>query len=442
MATFFKPDSSLVFDLVASPNHGERAAGRQPDMILLHYTGMPDAQEALLRLCSEGSGVSCHYVVMDDGRVIQCVPESRRAWHAGESYWAGETDINSCSIGIEIANPGHDNGYPDFSKKQIAAVTALCRGIVLRRNIHPQRVLAHSDVAPSRKMDPGEKFPWEELHRARVGHWVKPVPIMPGPDFTLGDRGEIIQLFQQQLAAYGYFVPVNGAFDVATQDAVMAFQRHFRASQVDGVMDSSTMMTLNALIQSVPAYTPPAPPTVPEIATTRAAEPARAEGPAEIPPPPDPIEFAAKLAAELAQEFRLKDVEDLPELEPETEIRPATAAPLAPPEKLPVPPAVAADLDTVREVEAFIRLHIRETQTETATVTTEDIEIIAVTDEERASPFLADDEPAEAPLPAPQQAAKPELQVPEEPLQEPEEELDPADVMVFEPRRKPKTPKS
>ncbi|NWG26675.1 MAG: N-acetylmuramoyl-L-alanine amidase [Pseudorhodoplanes sp.] len=442
MPALFKPDSSLVFDLVASPNHGERAAGRKPDMILLHYTGMPDAQEALLRLCSEGSGVSCHYIVMEDGRVIQCVPESRRAWHAGESYWAGETDINSCSIGIEIANPGHDNGYPDFSKKQIAAVIALCRGIVIRHNIHPQRVLAHSDVAPSRKMDPGEKFPWEELHRARVGHWVRPVPIMPGPDFTLGDRGEIIQLFQKQLAAYGYFVPVNGAFDVATQDAVMAFQRHFRSSQVDGVMDSSTMMTLNALIQSVPAYTPPAPPTVPEIAAPRAAKPARAEEPAEIPPPPDPVAFAAKLAAELAQEFRLKDVEDLPELEPETDIPPAPAAAAAPPEKPAVPPAVAADLDTVREVEAFIRMHIREARTETETVTAEDIEIVEAADEEPASASPAAAEQAETPLAAPEQAAAPRSKAPEESWPEPEDEVDPADVMVFEPKRKPKPTKS
>ena len=329
--SFFRPDSSLVFDVVASPNHGERAAGRLPDMIVLHYTGMQDAQEALLRLCSEGSGVSSHYVVMEDGRIVQCVPESRRAWHAGESYWAGETDINSCSIGIEIINAGHEFGYPDFPKRQVAATIALCRGIVLRRGIPPQRVLAHSDVAPSRKMDPGEKFPWAALHRSRVGHWAEPVPILPGPDFSLGDHGEIIELFQQQLFAYGYFVPVHGHFDVATQDAVMAFQRHFRTEQVDGVMDSSTIMTLNALVQSVPSWVPPdAPPAPPPVRTAppveiadrrteNAAAPAVAAVAVAAAPAAedvlkkiDPLEFAAKLAAELAAEFKLKDIPDAP----------------------------------------------------------------------------------------------------------------------------------
>jgi len=330
--SFFRPDSSLVYDVIASPNHGERAAGRRPDMIVLHYTGMQDAQEALLRLCSDGSGVSSHYVVMEDGRIVQCVPESRRAWHAGESYWAGETDINSCSIGVEIVNAGHDFGYPDFPKRQVAAVIALCRGIVVRRGIPPQRVLAHSDVAPSRKMDPGEKFPWAALHRSRVGHWVEPVPILPGPDFSLGDHGEIIELFQQQLFAYGYFVPVHGHFDVVTQDAVMAFQRHFRTEQVDGVMDSSTIMTLNALVQSVPDWVPPAaPPTPPPMRTTPAVEiadrkaedaavPAMAAVAAAAAPAVaeealkkiDPLEFAAKLAAELAAEFKLKDIPEAP----------------------------------------------------------------------------------------------------------------------------------
>ena len=135
----------------------------RPDMILLHYTGMFDASVALDRLCTAGSEVSAHYLVLEDGHVIQMVPEGRRAWHAGASFWGGETDINSCSIGIEIANPGHDYGYPDFPKRQIAAVTALCRGIQTRNTIRPERVLAHSDVAPSRKNDPGEKFPWQTL---------------------------------------------------------------------------------------------------------------------------------------------------------------------------------------------------------------------------------------------------------------------------------------
>ena len=171
--TVFPAESCVVAEVRPSPNHGERRNAMRPDMILLHYTGMIDPAVALDRLCAAGSEVSAHYLVLEDGRVMQMVPEARRAWHAGASSWAGETDVNSCSIGIEIANPGHDFGYPDFPKRQIAAVTALCRGIQTRNTIRPERVLAHSDVAPSRKQDPGEKFPWQTLwdfRRRALGH--------------------------------------------------------------------------------------------------------------------------------------------------------------------------------------------------------------------------------------------------------------------------------
>ncbi len=161
--TDFQPDSSLVERVEPSPNHDERAGGISPDMVVLHYTGMEVTHEALLRLCDPIARVSCHYLVHENGRVVQLVQEARRAWHAGVSSWQGQTDINSRSIGIEIANPGHDFGYPDFPKRQIAAVITLCRGILRRRNIRRDHVVAHSDVAPSRKQDPGEKFPWKSL---------------------------------------------------------------------------------------------------------------------------------------------------------------------------------------------------------------------------------------------------------------------------------------
>lgn len=252
--TPFAPDSSLVCAVRSSPNHGERAAGRRPDMIVLHYTGMPDADRALERLCSPDSQVSAHYFVYEDGRIVQMVPENRRAWHAGESGWAEETDINSCSIGIEIANPGHDHKYPDFPQRQIAAVTALCRGIIARWQIPPERVLGHSDVAPARKRDPGEKFPWRTLYWSGVGHWIEPVPVVPGPNFALGDRGDVIASLQQVMAAYGYRVSTAGEFDEVTRDTVTAFQRHFRPAQIDGIVDSSTLMTLQALSESLPHH--------------------------------------------------------------------------------------------------------------------------------------------------------------------------------------------
>src|SRR4051812_1708282 len=251
----FTPDSSVVSDVVPSPNYGDRADGRAPDMILLHYTGMPDAEGALTRLCSVGTDVSAHYVVLEDGRIVQCVPEDTRAWHAGVSYWAGEHDINSCSIGIEIVNRGHDWGYPDFPLRQIAAVIALCRGIMLRRNIVPQRVLGHSDVAPARKQDPGEKFPWASLANSGVGHWVFPAPIVAGEVLKSGATGDDVRALQEALRRYGYGIEVSGKYDAPTVEVVTAFQRHFRPAKVDGTADRSTLTTLQALLAALPAET-------------------------------------------------------------------------------------------------------------------------------------------------------------------------------------------
>src|SRR3954454_1198734 len=251
----FEPDSSIVSDIIPSPNHGERNKGRQPDMIVLHYTGMPDAEGALGRLCSPGSEVSAHYVALEDGRIVQCVPETKRAWHAGASYWAGEQDINSCSIGVEIVNRGHDWGYPDFPSRQIAAVTALCRGIMLRRNVIAQRVLAHSDIAPARKQDPGEKFPWHSLAGSGVGHWVFPAPIVPGEVLKTGASGEEVRALQEALRRYGYGVESSGKYDAPTAEVVTAFQRHFRPAKVDGIADRSTRATLQALLAALPAET-------------------------------------------------------------------------------------------------------------------------------------------------------------------------------------------
>jgi N-acetylmuramoyl-L-alanine amidase len=243
----FQTDSSVVSGARYSPNHGERKPGCAPDMIVLHYTGMPDADAALERLCAPDSEVSAHYFVYEDGRIIQCVPEARRAWHAGKGGWAGQTDINSCSIGIEIANPGHEFGYRDFPKRQIAAVTALCRGILTRNTIPPARVLGHSDVAPARKQDPGEKFPWRILHDSGVGHWVKPAKITDGPLLALGDRGDAVVAVQRSLAEYGYGIAESGTYDSTTHEVVTAFQRHFRPERIDGVWDVSTRATLQDL---------------------------------------------------------------------------------------------------------------------------------------------------------------------------------------------------
>src|SRR5437868_14108577 len=174
------PDSSIASDVIPSANFGERNKARLPDMIVLHYTGMPDVEGAIAQLCTAGTDVSAHYIVLEDGRIVQCVPEARRAWHAGVASWAGEEDINSCSIGVEIVNRGHDWGYPEFPLRQIAAVIPLCRGIMLRRKVPPHRVLGHSDVAPSRKKDPGDNFPGHWLPNPGVGPVAQPAPTVRG----------------------------------------------------------------------------------------------------------------------------------------------------------------------------------------------------------------------------------------------------------------------
>jgi N-acetylmuramoyl-L-alanine amidase len=248
----FKPDSTLVSAVRASPNHGERKDAKRPDAIILHYTGMQTGAAAIARLCEPTSEVSSHYVVEEDGTILQLVPEARRAWHAGKSYWAGERDLNSTSIGIEIVNGGHDFGLPAFPDAQIAAVIALCTDISARRKILPSRILAHSDIAPGRKQDPGERFPWDGLAAAGVGHYVVPTPLGEDAPLALGASGKEVETLQEMLAAFGFEVAVTGEYDKPTEQIVSAFQRHFRPVRIDGKADRSTIATLRALLHSRP----------------------------------------------------------------------------------------------------------------------------------------------------------------------------------------------
>jgi N-acetylmuramoyl-L-alanine amidase len=248
-----KPDSKFVDALHPSPNVGERRLSARPYLVLLHYTGMTSGADAVAWLANPESKVSCHYVIDEVGRITQMVPEGMRAWHAGASHWAGVTDINSASIGIEIQNPGHDRGYPDFPLAQMQAVAALCRDIAQRRAIAPQGILAHSDVAPGRKIDPGEKFDWAWLANQGVGHWVEPAPIDPAcAELISPDETAAIVEMQTLLRRYGYNVEVHGELDRRTTTVVKAFQLHFRPKRADGNLDRPTFDTLTRLVAALP----------------------------------------------------------------------------------------------------------------------------------------------------------------------------------------------
>ncbi|MCE7030052.1 N-acetylmuramoyl-L-alanine amidase [Jiella avicenniae] len=242
----------LVDELRPSPNFNARRCLARPSVLLLHYTGMGSGEGAVRWLENPASEVSCHYVVHEDGRIVQMVRECDRAWHAGQGSWQGVSDVNSLSLGIEIVNPGHAGGSPDYPDRQIEAVIRLCTDILGRHPIAPARVLGHSDVAPARKQDPGEKFPWARLHRAGIGHFVPPAEICDGPALCEGDAGPDVLAWQRGLSAYGYEVAPTGCFDAQTALATAAFQRHFRPARVDGIADLSTARTLDALIAALP----------------------------------------------------------------------------------------------------------------------------------------------------------------------------------------------
>ena len=227
-----------------SPNHDARPPGGIIDMLILHYTGMTSAEAALARLASPDAKVSAHYVVEEDGTIWRLVPEDRRAWHAGLSFWAGRRDINAHSIGIELVNPGHEWGYRPFPEPQMAALEALAQDITTRHPVRPEFVLGHSDVAPQRKADPGELFDWVRLAHAGIGLW---------PDFATAPQAipPNAAAAQRLLAAIGYEVPQTGALDDATRAVIFAFQRHFRAARCDGALDRETLARIAIVAAAV-----------------------------------------------------------------------------------------------------------------------------------------------------------------------------------------------
>lgn len=246
------PVSPLTGDIIDAPSPNFDARRGPPDMIVLHYTGMQTGEAALARLRDPEAKVSAHYLVEEDGRIFRLVDEARRAWHAGVSWWQGETDVNAASIGIEIVNPGHEWGYRAFPEVQVAAVTALVADIRSRWSVPNVRIVGHSDVAPERKTDPGELFPWKRLAEAGHGLWFEPAAeriAALGAPLDLGDEGVGVLALQAGLHRLGYGPLASGTYDPPTRVVVKAFQRHWRPRRVDGIADGETRARLVGLLQ-------------------------------------------------------------------------------------------------------------------------------------------------------------------------------------------------
>ncbi len=221
-------------DHQTSPNFNDRE-GAAIDMLVLHYTGMRSCEDALVRLCDPAAEVSAHYLIDETGTVTSLVDESKRAWHAGVASWHGHSNINSRSIGIELVNPGHEFGYRDFAHPQMEALITLCQGILARHSIPGRNIVGHSDVAPARKMDPGERFDWRRLAEAGIGLW----PRLDGSAGSLPENAVGATLHQ-----IGY--------DISDlESAIAAFQRHYRPRLIDGVADDETRQCIAALVSLI-----------------------------------------------------------------------------------------------------------------------------------------------------------------------------------------------
>ena len=242
-----------------SPNFNERKT--DVSMIVLHYTGMESGESALERMCNEDAKVSAHFMVWEDGKVSQLVGEDKRAWHAGVGGWQGDTDINSCSIGIEIVNGGHNfplagGSLPPYPDIQIQSLIALCDYLRATHVVPQTRIVGHSDIAPARKDDPGEHFPWQTLAENGLGIWpdldtdIEKETLLIGTGLLPGDSGAPVSRLQADLKAIGYGIKETGAYDDATATIVKAFQRRWVQDRVSGHADLTTLRMVSAVAKA------------------------------------------------------------------------------------------------------------------------------------------------------------------------------------------------
>ena len=218
--------------------------------IIIHYTGMQSERESIKRLCNVRSKVSSHYLINKKGKIYRLINDSDVAWHAGKSYWKKYKNLNKNSIGIELVNKGHKFGYENFSNKQISSLLQLCKVLILKYKIKRRNIIGHSDIAPLRKSDPGEKFPWEYLAKNRIGIWhnhkpnflkkIRKVNVSKKTDF---------KNFLHNLSRIGYYSKYKKKFFLSK--LIKAFQRHFRKELINGFLDKECLVISENLIKKL-----------------------------------------------------------------------------------------------------------------------------------------------------------------------------------------------
>ncbi len=238
---------------IKSPNFNDRPEKATIDILVMHYTGMKTADEALKRMCDPRAEVSSHYMVYEDGDIVNLVDEQKRAWHAGISCWRGTASLNDISIGIEIVNKGHEFGYAPFPQIQMESVSKLARDIMDRHGIEARNVVGHSDIAPSRKQDPGELFNWQSLAKDGIGLWPDIKKVKKGDEVLVQTGKEDVDVarVQKMLSDYGYHIRVDGYYGSKTEDVVKAFKRHFVPEYVNVCWDRLAEERMKKLLTMV-----------------------------------------------------------------------------------------------------------------------------------------------------------------------------------------------
>ncbi len=238
---------------IKSPNFDDRPKGTNINMLVMHYTGMQTGEAAQKHMCDPIAKVSAHYMINEDGSIINLVPEAKRAWHAGISCWRGISSLNDTSVGIEIVNPGHEFGYRPFPKAQMEAVLGLSKEIIERHSIEARNVIGHSDIAPNRKQDPGEFFDWKMLASEGVGLWPNVKKMWKSSDMIIrpGEESVSTASVQKMLSDYGYHIRVDGFYGPKTEDIIRAFKRHFVPEQLNAFWDKLADERIKALLKII-----------------------------------------------------------------------------------------------------------------------------------------------------------------------------------------------